>query len=142
MNTATLPSLTRAWVLLGLLAAASTAQAQSAEFRRGYDQGYRDGVAAAQSGQVQAPLPPYPPQVRIEVARYGVGRSTCDARDALQQRLANPQQGYQIRVDNGLCGDPAPGQVKQLVVRYRCVDEGGGQRMVVPENGVLSFNCR
>jgi len=42
-----------ALALLGALA--MPAFAQSAEYRRGYDEGYRAGVAAAQSGNVQSP---------------------------------------------------------------------------------------
>src|SRR5450830_157930 len=54
-------------------AASCSAMAQSQEYRRGYDQGYRDGLAAAQNGQ----RPGYREErggfrIEIEQADYGV----------------------------------------------------------------------
>lgn len=131
--------------LLGALAA--PAFAQSAEYRRGYDDGYVAGVAAAQSGNVQPRGPygnfggngPYAP-VRVDRADYGTAGQFCDARNALQQRLTS-QRNNLVQSDNGLCGDPAPGQVKQLTVRLRC-QNGGTQRLVVPEGQAQAISCR
>ena len=126
--------------LLGtvVLATLSTAVlAQSEEYRRGYDQGYRDGAAAGRNGQGRAG---YASRIRIDEALYGVRGAACDARGALQQRLASPQGGA-VLADNQLCGDPAPGQPKQLTLRYRCAD-GATQRAVATENSVISLDCR
>ncbi|HEY1102312.1 MAG TPA: hypothetical protein VGE70_02725 [Burkholderiaceae bacterium] len=129
-----------ALALLGALA--MPAFAQSAEYRRGYDEGYRAGVAAAQSGNVQPQGPygaAYQP-VRVERADYGTAGQYCDARAALQQRL-DTERNNVVRSDNGLCGDPAPGQVKQLTVRLRC-QKSGVQRLVVAENQAQQISCR
>lgn len=126
--------------LLGTLAGvlATPVQAQSAEYRRGYDAGYQAGVADAQAGRAQSGGAYWP--VRIERADYGTAGRFCDARPALEQRLAADRSNV-IRADNSLCGDPAEGQVKQLRVTVRC-DRGGRQNLVIPEGQFRTFNCR
>jgi hypothetical protein len=126
--------------LLGAVALATlsvTAFAQSAEYRRGYDAGYRDGQAAVTGGQGR---PGWASRVRIDEALYGVRGAQCDARASLQQRLSGPD-GYGIIVDNSLCGDPLPGQPKQLTIRYRC-GNGIAQRTIAPEGSTIALDCR
>ncbi|MES2424109.1 MAG: hypothetical protein V4562_06760 [Pseudomonadota bacterium] len=127
--------------LLGAVALttlAPSALAQSAEYRRGYDAGYRDGQAAVAGGQQGRPG--WASRVRVDEALYGVRGAQCDARASLQQRLSGPD-GYGIIVDNSLCGDPLPGQPKVLTIRYRC-GNGLPQRTVAPEGSTIALDCR
>ena len=117
----------------GLAALSDSAISQSMEYRRGYDQGYRDG-AAAQSNEGQRG------QIVIDDARYGSRGNSCDARDTLQ-RAAGWRRHLVIRVNNDLCGDPAPDRPKRLEVRYRCGD-GPGQRTEAREGSDLAISCR
>ncbi|WP_426197248.1 hypothetical protein [Massilia sp. DWR3-1-1] len=129
-----------------LLAASASAMAQSQEFRRGYDQGYRDGMAAAQGGgrdwrggghggndQGRS-------RIEIERADYGVREGFCDARPAVMQALARGGN-FSITAGNQLCGDPAPRKRKRLTVTYRCGD-GEVQRGQADEGDALTLNCR
>lgn len=129
-----------------LLAASTCVQAQSQEFRRGYDQGYRDGMAAAQGGgrdwrggdrggNDQGRW-----RMEIERAEYGVREGFCDARPAVMQALAHGTN-FSITVGNQLCGDPAPRKRKRLTVMYRCGD-GEVRRGQADEGGALTLNCR
>lgn len=124
-----------------LLAASTAAMAQSQEFRRGYDQGYRDGMAAAQGGgrdwrgNDQGRW-----RMEIERAEYGVREGFCDARPAVMQALAHGSN-FSITVGNQLCGDPAPHKRKRLTVMYRCGD-GEVRRGQADEGGALTLSCR
>ncbi len=134
MNTT--PTLALAAVLA--LAATGSALAQSQEYRRGYDQGYRDGVTAARNNAVDNSR--FGPRYRIDRATYGVGNAVCDATPALRQRLPAPP-GSALLVDNGLCGDPAPGTRKMLDVQYRC-DNNRALRISLPESAPIELPCR
>lgn len=140
MNNAPLTArLGRATAAALLLAASSGAVfAQSQEFRRGYDQGYRDGVTAARNNTVDNGR--FGPRYRIDRATYGVGNAVCDATPTLRQRLPAPP-GSALIADNGLCGDPAPGTPKSLNVQYRC-DNGPVLRTNIPENAPIQLGCR
>lgn len=117
---------------------ASSAWSQSAEYRRGYDQGYRDGNAAAGS---QAQYPNTAGQITISSALYGVRGARCDARDSVQA-LASGRRRVDVKVDNALCGDPAPNQAnKQMTVAYTC-GNGAERRVSGPEGSVLAITCR
>jgi len=117
---------------------ASSAFAQSMEYRRGYDQGYRDGAEAANAqAQPQAPMIG---RIAILEARYGVRDAMCDARESIQQ-MAFRRRHVDVRVGNELCGDPAPGRPKRLFVTYRCGD-APEQRVMAPESSVLALSCR
>ena len=117
---------------------AGSAFAQSAEYRRGYDQGYRDGAAAAGA---QAQYPNAMGQITISSALYGVRGARCDARDSLQA-LAAGRSRVDVKVDNALCGDPAPNQPnKQMTVSYSC-GNGGERRVGGPEGTILAIICR
>jgi hypothetical protein len=121
---------------LGTLA--GPAFAQSAEFRRGYDQGYRDGAESARSPAEYAPRRG---QIAISSASYGVRDAQCDAGASIQA-LAMGRRQVDIKVDNELCGDPAQGQGnKQLNVTYSC-GNGPERRAGGPEGAIVSISCR
>jgi hypothetical protein len=113
-----------------------SASAQSMEYRRGYDQGYRDGIEA-QSRQEQ---PGGRGRISIEEARYGVRGASCDAREQVQQAVGW-RRHVSIAVNNNLCGDPAPGVPKRLRVTYRC-SNGEVFEVRGPERGVATLYCR
>lgn len=151
MNTACTLPLSRLAAVALLLAASASAMAQSQEYRRGYDQGYRDGMAAAQGGgrggngnyggyggyggRDQGRF-----RIEIERAEYGVREGFCDARPAVMQALARGGN-FSITAGNQLCGDPAPRKRKRLTVTYRCGD-GEVQRGQADEGDALTLNCR
>ena len=126
---------------LGLGVLSGAACAQSAEYRRGYDQGYRDGMAAAQGrGGPQEHGGAYRGRIHVAEALYGVRDASCDAREAVRQmagRYANPS----ITASNQLCGDPAPRSRKRLTVTYRCGD-GALVRVQADEGDSLTMNCQ
>jgi hypothetical protein len=81
-------SMSRSMSVLGfaaLVLVAGSAHSQSAEYRRGYDQGYRDGAAAAGN---QSPYPNGMWEITISSALYGIRGARCDARDSLQALVA------------------------------------------------------
>ena len=120
------------FVALGVLSA--TAFAQSNEYRRGYDQGYRDG-AEAQSQQNGSPG-----RILIEDAIYGTREASCNVRDAIQQAVGR-RRNITFIANNELCGDPAPGRSKRLDIRYRCGD-GPELSARTREGGSVTLNCR
>jgi hypothetical protein len=117
-----------------------SAFAQSTEYRRGYDQGYRDGVEA-QSRQGQPTQQDGPVgRIHIEEARYGVRDAACDAREKVQQ-MVGWRRNISLIADNELCGDPAPGRQKWLSITFRCGDEAA-LRTHTREGGTITLNCR
>ncbi len=132
-----------ALIALGFItlgAVSVSAFAQSMEYRRGYDQGYRDGTEV-QSRQAQ------PVQqggrrgrIHIEEASYGVRDASCDAREKVQEAVGW-RRNAAVMVDNELCGDPAPHRAKQLRVTYRCGD-AAPVRVQGPESRELVLNCQ
>lgn len=133
-----------ALALIGLGVVSSAASAQSAEFRRGYDQGYREGMAAAQvrDGRDGRDGRQDHGRGRIQVveALWGVRDASCDAREAVRQiagRYSNPS----ITANNQLCGDPAPRTRKRLTVTYRCGDSQI-MRAQADEGDSLTLNCQ
>ncbi|HEY8027865.1 MAG TPA: hypothetical protein VIF60_25225 [Burkholderiaceae bacterium] len=116
--------------------ASGSAMAQSQEYRRGYDQGYRDGAEA----QSQADRGGQRGRIVIEEAHYGSREGGfCEAREALQ-RMAGWRRHLDILADNNLCGDPAHGIPKHLDVRYRCGDSQP-MRAEAHEGEMLALNC-
>ena len=117
---------------------AGSAFSQSAEYRRGYDQGYRDGAAASGA---QAQYPNATGQITISSALYGVRGARCDARESVQA-LAAGRRRVDVKVDNALCGDPAPNQAnKHMTVTYDC-GNGSERRVSGPEGTTLAITCR
>ncbi len=124
-------------VLLACGLASATAGAQSEEYRRGYDQGYRDGAEAQNHADHGGPAG----RIIIEEAHYGVrGGGFCDARGAVQQ-LVGWRRHADVPAGNNLCGDPAYGMPKFLFVRYRCGDSQAA-RAEAPENAILQLSCQ
>ena len=109
---------------IALGAASVSVFAQSAEYRRGYDQGYRDGIEA-QSREDEQGGPG--PRIHIEEAQYGVRDASCDIRDLVQQAVGR-RSSFPIVANNELCGDPAPNVRKRLRITYRC---GDGEALTV-----------
>ena len=126
-----------ALVLATLGITAGSAFAQSTEYRRGYDQGYRDGVEATNA---QAQPAPTMGRISIVDAQYGTREARCDAGPAIQQ-IASRRRTIDVTVNNNLCGDPAPNRTKRLSVTFRCGD-GPEQRVSGPEGRVLAISCR
>ena len=124
-----------AFVVFGL--ASATAGAQSDEYRRGYEQGYRDGAEAQSRTDHGGPAG----SIIIEEARYGSREGGfCDPRGPIQQ-MVGWRRHVDVPVNNSLCGDPAYGRPKHLEVRYRC-GESQSVRAEAPENSVLQLNCQ
>jgi len=124
--------LLRIAAILALSAATTSAFAQSAEYRRGYDDGYAAGVREARDGRRDW-------RVYIEDAEYGTHYSSCDARRAVRYQMER-NRGV-VRADNQLCGDPAYGEPKRLRIVYRCGDSEAA-RVVARENESVRLSCR
>lgn len=118
-------------------AASGAASAQSLEYRQGYDQGYRDGAEAQSHMDHGGPVG----RIIIEEASYGArDGGFCHPREAIQ-RIIGWRRHVDIMANNDLCGDPAPGRVKHLEVRYRCGD-GQQARAEAPESSPISISCQ
>lgn len=124
------------FVALGV--ASASAFAQSAEYRRGYEKGFRDGQESMERERGHGRE--MSARINIVSARYGTRDSTCDARDAIQT-FAGSRRDLEIRVNNDLCGDPAEGRHKALVVDYRCGD-GPRKRIESRESETMFLSCR
>jgi hypothetical protein len=127
----------RCAVVVALLAAASgVANAQSAEYRRGYDQGYHDGMEAQNHREHEGAG-----RIVIEEARYGRrDGGSCNPRDVIQQAIGG-RRHFDINVNNDLCGDPAPHEPKHLHIRYRCGDSQSVEAEA-PGGSVLALSCQ
>ena len=131
-----------------LAAPSSAVLAQSAEYRRGYDEGYRAGMDAARRGDGRREgrdgRGPNESggrhRIIIEDAVYGDRDSSCDARPAVQA-MVDRQRDPLIRADNRLCGDPAPRRGKSLEITYRCGD-GRMLRTALREETQAVLTCR
>jgi hypothetical protein len=122
--------------VLALTVASASAFAQSAEYRRGYDDGFAAGQRAAHDDRGGRPGRP---RIYIEDAEYGAHGATCDARRSVWGEIE--RNNGNVRAGNQLCGDPAHGQQKRLRVVYRCGD-GEAVRAVVREGEVMRLSCR
>ncbi len=130
--------------LIALGAISVHAFAQSAEYRRGYDQGYRAGVEAqrrqSQEDQQRNQSFQAGSRVTVDEAYYGAGGATCDARNQVQQD-ADRQANASIKASNDLCGDPANGTAKVLRITYRCGDSRQ-IRVQTQEGTSVALTCR
>ena len=122
--------------VLALTAASTSAFSQSADYRRGYDDGFAAGQRTARDdrggGQDRDRL-------RIVEADYGVRGSTCDARRSVREGVER-NRGAVVANDR-LCGDSAPGKVKRLQVVYRCGDSES-LKAVARQGETLRLSCR
>jgi hypothetical protein len=126
-----------------LLLPLAAAHAQSMEYRRGYDEGYRAGMDAARGGNMGGPdreTGGGRRRIIIEDAVYGDREGVCDARPAVQAMVERQREPL-VRADNRLCGDPAPRRGKTLEVTYRCGD-GRMLRTALRENTQAVLSCR
>jgi hypothetical protein len=121
--------------VLVLTAASTSAFAQSAEYRRGYEAGYAAGLSAARDDQGGHSGRS---RLHIEEAEYGVRGSMCDARRGVRDEIE--RTGGAVVARNQLCGDPAPGEQKRLRVVYRCGDSEP-ERAFAREGETLRLRC-
>ena len=122
--------LLRIAAIVALSAATTSAFAQSAEYRRGYDDGYAAGLREANGRGGR---------VFVEDAEYGTHFASCDARRAVRYQVERNRGS--VRADNQLCGDPARGEPKRLRIVYRCGDSEA-VRVVARENETVRLSCR
>jgi len=117
-------------------------------YQEGYQQGFRDGQAqaakAAQEAERSAPRPLACRRIIVLGARYGADGNQCDATGAIAHRV-NGRSSATVRADNNLCGDPSPGQGKDLAVDYGCGDPGFCGREIrnasASENRSTTLTC-
>ncbi len=109
--------------VLALTAASSPVLAQNRDFQRGYEAGFRDGVASIQgTSRPSGPSRPSWQAGRLVIldASFGPrGGPSCDARRVVQN-IVDGSRANEIFVSTWLCGDPAPHRNQQLLVAYRC----------------------
>ena len=120
--------------VLALTAASTGAFAQSAEYRRGYDDGYAAGQRAAQDNDRR----PGRSRVHIEEAEYGAHGRSCDPNVRVSREI---ERTGAVLVRNELCGDPAPGEEKHLRIIYRC-GNSEPMRAFAREGETLRVSCR
>jgi len=131
--------LIRMAAVLTLIGASSAAFAQSAEYRRGYDDGYAAGQRDARENRGGPGGPMAWGRLHIDEAEYGARGATCNARRGVRDQLERNRGS--IVVGNQLCGDPAPGEEKRLRLVYRCGDSAAA-RAFAREGETLRLNCR
>jgi hypothetical protein len=124
--------LLRIAAILALSAATTTAFAQSAEYRRGYDDGYAAGLREARGDRRDW-------RIYVEDAEYGTHYASCDARRAVRNEIERNRGA--VLASNQLCGDPAHGEPKRLRIVYRCGDSDA-VRVVARENETVRLSCR
>lgn len=106
------------------------------ECERGRGEAYvsgRPGPGGPGYGPGPGPGPGYGGRsdIRVVDARYGAQGRDCNATGAVASRC-NGQDRCSVRADNNLCGDPAFGQPKALVITYLC---RGSQRNAMAREG-------
>lgn len=115
-------------------------------FKQGYDRAMREGSAAAPGNAAPGYAPGYAvpaapvPKRGIIVTRawYGDGSRSCNL-TGWAARHFNNRTSQSVAVTNNICGDPAPGQRKELVVEYMCGAET--KRESAYEHRNLSISC-
>ena len=142
------------FVALGAMSA--PAFSESTEFRRGYEEGFRDAMNGKrpQHGQYQGRNG----RIDIGTAIYGAqGRrgQTCNAEPALQKAINRADnngnnrwdsdrnrspRNFSIVASDRLCGDPSPHRAKSLVVTYRC-GNSDLMRVQAAEGNTLRMRC-
>lgn len=127
--------LMRIAAVLALSAASASAFAQSADYRRGYDDGYAAGLRDARDGGGRGHGRG---GLVIEEATYGVRGAMCDARRAVRQEVE--RNGGLVVAGNHLCGDPRRNTEKRLTIVYRCGNERPNT-IVGRENDTMRLSC-
>jgi hypothetical protein len=122
--------------VLALTAASASAFAQSADYRRGYDDGFAAGQRAARDDRGRGPAWG---RLHVEEAVYGARGAMCDARQAVRQEVE--RNGGTVIAGNHLCGDPIRNVQKRLSIVYRCGDDDP-VRVTARENDTLRLSCR
>ncbi|MDB5365939.1 MAG: hypothetical protein JWM77_1866 [Rhodospirillales bacterium] len=86
-----------------------------------------------------SPSQPQGRPVHISDAAYRApdGRQ-CDARRALRS-MCDGEESCRVTASNDLCGDPANGVGKKLVIGYKCGD--GRVEVTVQEHKSVSLSC-
>ena len=126
--------------VLTLTAASTSAFAQSADYRRGYDDGYAAGQRASHEGRGgRGDRDRGHGRLQIEQASWGARGSMCNARPAAMNEFN--RNGGIVKAGNQLCGDPARGVPKRLSIVYRC-GRGEPERVVIRENEKMRLSCR
>ncbi len=87
-------------------------------YKEGFSEGYRKGQGDARGTAVATP-PPIGGSINIQVARYGSSNKICDATRHVRLK-AQGKLSASIDATNSICGDPDPGQRKELEVNYTC----------------------
>jgi hypothetical protein len=77
--------------------------------------------------------------LHIVSARYGKNGNTCDASSNVRA-LCEGKLDCRVQAQNGLCGDPAYGMTKDLVVEYSC-DQGQSKREQAAEGLYVIPSC-
>ena len=96
-------------------------------FLRGYQRGYAEAMAQSQGSRPldagRQPSPQWRACMRLRVldALWTDDQRACDATRAVAD-YANGRSAATVQAGNGLCGDPAPGRRKALLVEYACGD--------------------
>jgi hypothetical protein len=127
-------NIVRITAVLALTAASMSAFAQSAEYRRGYDDGYAAGQRAAQDNDRR----PGRSRVSVDEAEYGARGGSCDPISRVSREI---ERTGAVIVRNELCGDPAPGEQKRLRIIYRC-GNSEPMRAFAREGETLRPRCR
>lgn len=81
-----------------------------------------------------------PPAIRIDSATYGYGRRICDATFAVRG-YCEDKTSCSFGVSNHMCGDPAPGRHKDVMVEYGCRGSGAVRHANIPENETAYLRC-
>ena len=127
--------------VLALATASTSALAQSAEYRRGYEDGYaaaqRDDRGGRGDRGDRGDRGGWG-RVRVEEAQYGARRGMCDARQAVRREV---ERNGSVLAGNHLCGDPAHNVEKRLTVVYSCGNDEP-LRVTARENETLRLACR
>jgi hypothetical protein len=87
-------------------------------YKEGFSEGYREGQEDSRGAPQAAPAPAGGP-INVQVARYGSPNKVCDATRHVRLK-AQGKLSASIDVSNSICGDPDPGQRKELEVSYTC----------------------
>jgi len=143
-----LPALFLGLAATACLGLAPSAFAQHPEYQRGYREGYDQGFQQGYDRAMRenrpppaavVPMPPPRPGIYVLRAWYGSSeRRACDLTGRMARHF-NGRSSQSVAVTNNLCGDPAPGERKEMVIEYSCGAEA--RRASAYEHRTLSISC-